>query len=287
MSNLNFRVIGYARVSTEEQGAEGHSLAEQVARIRAYVRCHPDIELVDIITEVGSGKDMNRPGLLKALARLDDHGIVRAVDAIVVVDLDRLTRNLHNLIQMVEGYFKPKGEGGLISISENLDLATPTGRMLVYFIGLIAQWQRERISEHSKRTVAHLKTQGKRFNAHPPYGLMVNPDNPAYLIDSPEERRTLGKIKRMRESGCSLRDIAFALESSQRFNRKGNPFTISAISKMCRKNGFHDKRHETALLRSGQPCDICGETTCRYDQCDKCNFWHAECEACDKDAEKS
>ena len=137
MSNLNFRVIGYARVSTEEQGAEGHSLAEQKARIKAYVRCHPDIELVDIITEVGSGKDMNRPGLLKALARLDDHGIVRAVDAIVVVDLDRLTRNLHNLIQMVEGYFKPKGEGGLISISENLDLATPTGRMLVYFIGLI------------------------------------------------------------------------------------------------------------------------------------------------------
>ena len=46
------KLIGYARVSTEDQRQEGHSLAEQEERIKAYARCHPDQEL-EIVVESG------------------------------------------------------------------------------------------------------------------------------------------------------------------------------------------------------------------------------------------
>ena len=230
------KLIGYARVSTEDQGHRGHSLAEQDARIKAYARCHPNITLVDIVHEVGSAKDMNRAGLLGLLDKLGKEGI----DGIVVVDLDRLTRNLPNLIQMVEQYFRPeKGpERGLISVSENLDLSSPTGRMLLYFIGLIAQWQRERISEHSKRTYQHLKSQNKRFNAHPPVGIMVDPDDNSKLVPCRPEQKMLKRIKEMKQQGCSLGDIARALDNEGMYNRVGNALNESAISKLCRKHNY-------------------------------------------------
>ena len=229
------RVLAYTRVSTEEQGQEGHSLEEQAERVRAYVRCHPDIELVDIVTEVGSAKDMNRPGLLGLIHRLD----TETIDGVIVVQLDRLTRNLANLIQLVENYFKPEGASkNLISIMENLDLKDATGRMLVYFLAIFAQWQRERISEHSKRTAAHLKSQNKRFNAHPPYGLMVNPDDTVYLIACEPEQKVLRRIQELREMGCSLKDITEILPQEEMYNRSGNPFNESGISKLCRRNGW-------------------------------------------------
>jgi len=229
------KIIGYVRVSTEEQGQEGHSLEEQAERIHAYARCHPDIELVEIVKEVGSAKDMNRPGLLGLLHKMDTGNI----DGLIIVQLDRLTRNLANLLQMVEHYFKPEGKSkNLISIMENLDLGNATGRIMVYFLAIFAQWQRERISEHSKRTAAHLKSQNKRFNAHPPYGLMVNPDDPVYLIASKGEQKTLKRIQELREMGCSLKDITKALPEEELYNRSGNPFNESAISKLCRRHGW-------------------------------------------------
>ena len=211
-------------------------MEEQADRINAYARCHPDIELVEIVKEVGSAKDMNRPGLLGLLHRMD----MLDIDGIVVVQLDRLTRNLANLIQLVENYFKPEGESkNLISIMENLNLKDATGRMLVYFLAIFAQWQRERISEHSKRTAAHLKSQNKRFNAHPPYGLMVNPKDPVYLIACKPEQKVLDRIKHLRvDMGCSLSDIVKILPEEGWFNRAGNPFNESAVSKLCRRNGW-------------------------------------------------
>lgn len=210
-------------------------MEEQAERIHAYARCHPDIELVEIVREVGSAKDMNRPGLLGLLHKMD----TEEIDGVIVVQLDRLTRNLANLIQLVEHYFKPEGESkNLISIMENLNLKDATGRMLVYFLAIFAQWQRERISEHSKRTSAHLKSQNKRFNAHPPYGLMVNPDDPVYLIASEDEQKTLRRIQDLREQGCSLRDITIILPEEGLYNRSGNEFNESAISKLCRRHGW-------------------------------------------------
>ena len=64
------RAIGYIRVSTTEQGQDGHSLGAQRAKIEAYASLY-DLELIEVIEDAGvSAKTLNRPGLQKALEML-------------------------------------------------------------------------------------------------------------------------------------------------------------------------------------------------------------------------
>lgn len=79
------QVIGYIRVSTDEQQANGHGLDAQRAAITAEGKRRGwDVAWIE---EVGSGKDMRcRPKLEAALALLDTH----AAQVLVVAKLDRL-----------------------------------------------------------------------------------------------------------------------------------------------------------------------------------------------------
>ena len=93
------RVIGYVRVSTEDQADNGISLEEQRTRIRAYATAH-GLEVVRIAADEGiSGKTIrSRPGLLSALEELSD----AEADGLVVCKLDRLSRTTTDLLGLVE-----------------------------------------------------------------------------------------------------------------------------------------------------------------------------------------
>src|SRR5438309_2355161 len=70
-ANPVMRVIGYVRVSTDEQASHGVSLAAQAEKVRAYCALY-DLELVELIDDPGaSAKTLDRPGLARALAALD------------------------------------------------------------------------------------------------------------------------------------------------------------------------------------------------------------------------
>ena len=83
-------VIGYVRVSTDEQGKSGAGLEAQRAAILAEAQ-RRGWEWVTIIKDVGvSGKDLNRPGIRAALAALEQGD----ASALVVAKLDRLSRSM-------------------------------------------------------------------------------------------------------------------------------------------------------------------------------------------------
>lgn len=64
-------VVGYVRVSSEEQSREGVSLAAQAEKVRLYGELH-GLSLVDIVVDAGvSAKTLDRPGLARVLALLD------------------------------------------------------------------------------------------------------------------------------------------------------------------------------------------------------------------------
>ena len=64
-------VVGYVRVSTEEQAREGLSLSAQEAKLRAYCDLY-ELELVAVVSDAGvSAKSLERPGLASALAALE------------------------------------------------------------------------------------------------------------------------------------------------------------------------------------------------------------------------
>jgi site-specific DNA recombinase len=98
---MTVTAIGYVRVSTDEQALEGVSIEEQSEKIRQYAALY-DIELVDIVIDAGvSAKNMDRPSLQRALDALENG----EAGALLVAKLDRLTRSVVNLGQLIDGYF--------------------------------------------------------------------------------------------------------------------------------------------------------------------------------------
>jgi site-specific DNA recombinase len=98
------QVIGYTRVSTEDQAREGVSLAAQHVKIEAYTLVK-DWALVEVIRDEGvSAKSLVRPGLQRLLALVE----AREIEAVIVYELDRLTRSVVDLDKLMK-LFERKG----------------------------------------------------------------------------------------------------------------------------------------------------------------------------------
>ena len=196
---MNKKAVGYVRVSTEEQSAEGASLEAQEAKIRAYCDLH-EIELVGIERDSASGKSLERPGISSALA------LVRsgAVSGLVVFKLDRLTRSPRDLFTLIEEFKEGSGRH-LHSVSEKLDTSSANGRFFVGILGLIASWEREMISERTRFALRHLKSQGKHIS-RPRWKTAVSDEG--FLVGDKDRESLLAQAKRLRRDGLSIRKIA-------------------------------------------------------------------------------
>lgn len=138
-------LIGYARVSTEDQ-----SLDAQVARLIS-VGCHPD----HIHTDQVSAVSKRRPGLAMLLKD------VREGDTVVVVSLDRFARSLSELIRRLEDFDK-RGIH-FKSLSQSIDTSTSVGRLILHVLGAVAEFERALIAERTKRSMQYRKSQGAKF----------------------------------------------------------------------------------------------------------------------------
>lgn len=131
--------IGYARVSTEDQTLDLQLDALRVAG------CENTYE------EHASGKNAERPELDNCLKAL------REGDTLTVWRLDRLGRNLADLIRIVN---ELEGRGvGFESITERIDTASPSGKLVFHLFASLAEFERSLIRE---RTMAGLKAARKR-----------------------------------------------------------------------------------------------------------------------------
>ncbi|WP_250123638.1 recombinase family protein [Chroococcidiopsis sp. CCMEE 29] len=152
------RVIELGRASTSDQKL---SREVQETRIRHWCLAN-DLELIGFLYDGGiSGKTLDRPAVKTALQLLE----AGEADGIIVFKLDRLTRNLSELNQLIENYFKDKY--ALISVSEVLDTTTASGRLVINILGSVAQWERETISERTKLALAVKKERGEPVGRRP------------------------------------------------------------------------------------------------------------------------
>jgi DNA invertase Pin-like site-specific DNA recombinase len=138
-------LIGYARVSTNEQNLDLQLDAFKVASIA------PDNIFTDTISTSKPKED--REGLDKAMSHL------RAGDTLVVWRLDRLGRTLRELIDLIEELGK-KGVG-FKSITENLDTTTPGGMLIFHIFGALAQFERSIIKERTNAGLQAARARGK------------------------------------------------------------------------------------------------------------------------------
>jgi DNA invertase Pin-like site-specific DNA recombinase len=217
------RVVGYVRVSTDEQAREGVSLASQTEKVRLFAALH-ELELVDVIADAGvSAKTLDRPGLARALALLD----TCQADGLVVVKLDRLTRSVGDLARLLDRYF---GEGPgklLFSVGDSIDTRTAAGRLVLNVLMSVSQWERETICERTRTAVEFKRTRGERIGTVP-YGSILGPDGRS-LIPCPAERSAIAEARQLATEGRSLRAIAAALDASGVPPKSGGRWSASTI----------------------------------------------------------
>jgi DNA invertase Pin-like site-specific DNA recombinase len=155
--------LGYVRVSTDKQADRGVSLEAQESKIRAYAQLY-ELQLGEVIVDAGaSAKSLDRPGLQRALAMLRSG----AAGGLLVAKLDRLTRSVRDLGDLMETLFGRADSPALLSVGEQLDTRSAAGRMVMNILAVIAQWEREAIGERTRDALAELKSQGVKLGRPP------------------------------------------------------------------------------------------------------------------------
>lgn len=220
------RAVGYVRVSTEKQAADGGSLAAQRERLEQYAALYR-LELVEVIEDAGeSGGKLNRPGLQRALAMLEDGH----ADALLVVKMDRLTRSLKDLSHLLEHYFATRF--ALLSVAEQFDTRSAGGRLVINVLGAVSQWEREAIGERTAAVMQHMKRQGEfTGGASAPYGYMLD-ESGTRVVPYEREQRVIGEARSLRGRGLSLRAVSRALTERGFAGRLRRTFSAEQVARM-------------------------------------------------------
>jgi len=220
------RTIAYLRVSTEKQADRGVSLDAQRAKVRAYAELY-DLDLVEVVVDAGeSAKTLDRPGLQRALAMLKSGN----ADALLVVKLDRLTRSVRDLGELVERHFAP-GKAALLSVGEQIDTRSAAGRLVLNVLASVSQWEREAIGERTSAAMQHKASEGEYTGGAVPYGYRLAADG-EHVEELPEEQAVLAEARRLRASGLSLRAVARELDRHGIKSRVGRAFGAEQIAGM-------------------------------------------------------
>lgn len=205
------KVIGYVRVSSDEQAKEGHSLGAQRAKLEQYASLY-DLEIVEIVEDAGvSAKSIDRPGLARVLGALSDG----RAQGVLIAKLDRLTRSVKDLGSLLEKYFEQKFS--LLSVADQIDTGTAGGRLVLNVLTSVAQWERETGAERTAAALQHLKSQGYHVGA-PGFGSKMVEKR---LVEVDEELAIIDRIIAERHEGGTWRSIADALNRDQVPTKRG------------------------------------------------------------------
>lgn len=197
--------VAYIRVSTEEQATEGVSLAAQRKKLEAWCLAN-DCELLAVHTDAGlsGGRADNRPGLQAAIDQA-----CKTKSALVVYSLSRLARSTKDTIAIGERLDKSGAD--LVSLSEKIDTTSAAGKMIFRMLAVMAEFERDQISERTKMAMQHKKSRSERVGTIP-FGYDLNSDG-VMLSENASEQAVIAMITELRARRYSLRDIADELSN--------------------------------------------------------------------------
>jgi DNA invertase Pin-like site-specific DNA recombinase len=181
------RAALYARVSTANNGQDP---SMQTRELREYCERRGWKVTGEYVDEGISGTKDSRPELNKLMA--DAHR--RRFDAVVVWRFDRFARSVSHLLRALET-FKALGIE-FVSLSEQVDTSTPTGKMVFTVLGAVAELERCLIAERVKAGLRNARAKGKRLG------------RPRVVVDA-------ARIATLRAHGRSWREITAEMAISK------------------------------------------------------------------------
>lgn len=215
------KAIGYIRVSTEGQAADGVSLDAQEAKVRAWAELS-DAELLEVRCDAGvSGyRAARRPEFLAAVDRA-----CREKAVLVVYSLSRFARNTREGLELIETLTRAGAD--LVSLSERIDTTTAAGKMMVTMLLGFAQMERDLASERTVAALAHKKSKGERLG-NIPYGYRVAADG-LHIEPDADEQAIIGQARELKAAGLSLRRIGERLAERGCLPRSGGRWHAETV----------------------------------------------------------
>jgi len=218
------KAVGYVRVSTTEQAIEGVSLDAQGARIAAW--CAANGYTLDALhaDEGVSGKSAaNRPALQAAL-----NAACASKGALVVYSLSRLARSTKDALSISDRLGKAGAD--LVSLSEAIDTTSAAGKMMFRMLAVLAEFERDVISERTRSAMAYKRARGERISREAAYGFRLAGGR---VITDADEQRTVTLVAELRGAGRSLREIASALGAAGIRPRSGLQWHSQTIARIA------------------------------------------------------
>ena len=216
-------LIGYARVSTEDQKLD----LQKDALTKA------GVDPERIYEEYVSGAKTRRPQLEECIKSCRDG------DTLIVWRLDRLGRNLPELIKLLDR-LKDKGVG-FRSLNESIDTTTAVGKMVFHMLGAVAQFERDLVSERTKAGLKAARARGSRGGRKPKLGA-----------------KQLKMIKAMlSDESITMEEVASAFKVSpatvyRAINREKEEESAKELKAVLRKRARHNKEEARRRASEGQ-----------------------------------
>jgi site-specific DNA recombinase len=219
----------YLRVSTEDQ-VEKYGLPAQRTELLALAQRRGDTIVEEYSDDGVSGATLERP----ALARLRDAVRARTVEVVLVHTLDRLSRDLGELLLLLKEWERA---GVSLDATDGPLERTPTGRMLVQVKGMVSEYERAMILSRTLRGKRERAKQGRWLGTVPTYGYRATPEGQLVVHDA--EAATVRLIfQGLVEEQRGLRQIVRELRALGLATRRGRPWALSTVLGMVRNSVY-------------------------------------------------
>lgn len=217
-------VAAYIRWSTDDQ-AQGTTLELQRERCIAYVQSQgwqwrEDLCFVD---DGVSGGSLDRP----SLSRLRSLVVRREVDCVVVMKIDRLSRNIVDAVNLVLREWKDRCH--IKSVLEPIDTTTDMGRMIFNILAMFADFERATIRERTYSGKVKKIAEGQQMNGRPAYGYKAHPTEKGRWLENPDESALVRRIFQLAEAGRSAHQIARQLNDDGLRPRRAKEWSVNTV----------------------------------------------------------
>lgn len=216
------KYVSYYRVSTQQQGNSGLGLQSQKSMVNTFLK-KEDV-LINEYEEIESGKNNNRPELLKAIEQCKKDKAI-----LLIAKLDRLSRNASFIFTLRDSNI----EFVCTDIPE-------ANSVTIGIMAVLAQDERERISKRTKDALAELKRKGVKL------GSPQNLTNEARLkgidatiqkaLNNENNRKATALIISLKKDNLSYRRIAFELNKNGFKTSMGMEFSGSQVLFLLRRH---------------------------------------------------
>ncbi len=201
--------IAYFRVSTQRQGLSALGLEAQKSAVLSFL--HNRV-LIAEFTDIETGKNDNRPELLKAIELAK-----KTNSTLLIAKLDRLSRNLTFISTLMDAKVR--------FICADMPDAN---ELTIHIFAALAQWERKRISSRTKEALTQLKKRGVKLGTPENFTDQVRKMGTVKLKQiaaaNPNNQKAKKLVNLLSKNGKSLREIAVELNEAGFKTSRGNQF---------------------------------------------------------------